>query len=64
MRRFLVGIKRVREWEDVIMVDAEHEEDAMDTAEEMAEDQLDLDRPPVSDEIQAITCEETRWEAD
>lgn len=64
MRRFLVGIKRVTEWEDVVAVDAENEEDAMTTAEEMYSDFFDFYRPPVADEFQVITCEETRWEAD
>jgi hypothetical protein len=64
MRRYLIGLKRVVEFEDVFTFDADNEEDAMDMAEEMAGDLIDTDRPPVGTEVQVISCEEIPWEVD
>lgn len=64
MRRFIVGVKRVMEFEDIVSVDADDEEQAMNEAELMARDIIDTDRPPVADECQVINVDEIPYELD
>ncbi len=64
MKRYLVGYKRVAVWEDALIVDAESWEDACETAKEQVGDLRFDDLAPTDVDVQILSMEDVRVEAD